>query len=101
MIAALQIDNGKDGRGYLDIALRPDLRGRRLGVAVLSAFISGPGSEFKVLEGAIEPDNAASLACVRRCGFQIFLGLDEDGLVRVERYREDVDPQGREPTCVP
>ena len=50
-----------------------------------------PGADFAVLKGAIEPDNAASLACVRRCGFEILPGLDEDGLVRVRRDREEVD----------
>ena len=91
VISVLQVDDGENGLGQFDISLRPELRGRGLGAAVLDAFIGGPGADFTALEGAIEPDNAASLACVRRCGFEIYPGLDEDGLVRVRRDREEVD----------
>ena len=87
VIAALQVDREGE-RGYLDIAIRPDLRGQRLGIAVLSAFIAGPGNQYQVLEGAIEPDNAASLVCVCRCDFRILPGLNDDGLIRVERNRD-------------
>ena len=35
---------------YLDLALRPDLRGHGFGTAVLSAFLVGPGRGYPILE---------------------------------------------------
>lgn len=81
-IAQVQVDRGNAGNGYFDFAVRPDLRGQRVGVAVLSAFLSGPGRAYSVLEGQIEPDNAASLACCLRCGFTILPERDADGFIQ-------------------
>ncbi|WJR67954.1 GNAT family N-acetyltransferase [Neorhizobium sp. CSC1952] len=81
LIAVLQVDR-EDGTGYLDIALRPERRGRGLGTAVLSAFLAGPGHGYGVIEGRISPDNAAALALVRRCGFTLLPDPDDDGFVR-------------------
>jgi hypothetical protein len=75
-------------------------------VAVLGSFILGPGSAYPILEGRIAPDNVASLACVRRCGFEILQEPDEDGLIRAVRHvladlpdvindREDSVPIGK------
>ncbi|GLS32593.1 L-amino acid N-acyltransferase YncA [Mesorhizobium albiziae] len=57
--AEVQVDREDAERGYIDLALRPDLRGQGIGAAVLSAFLSGPGRAYSILEGRIEPDNAA------------------------------------------
>jgi RimJ/RimL family protein N-acetyltransferase len=83
--ALIQVDRDEEGRGYIDIAVRPDLRGRGIGAATLAAFISGPGSTYLILEGRIAPDNIASLVCARRCGFQVLQEPDEDGFIRVVR----------------
>ncbi|MDX8443495.1 GNAT family N-acetyltransferase [Mesorhizobium australafricanum] len=82
MIAQMQVDREDAERGYLDLAMRPHLRGRGLGAAVLAAFLSGPGRAYPILEGRIEPDNAASLACCRRCGFVILPEPDADGFIQ-------------------
>ncbi|GGA86671.1 hypothetical protein GCM10011491_12890 [Brucella endophytica] len=81
-IAQVQVDREDSVRGYLDFALRPDLRGRGTGAAVLSAFLSGPGRDYAALEAHIEPDNAASIACCRRCSFTILPEPDAEGFVQ-------------------
>ena len=81
VIAMMQVDREDSERGYLDLAVCPHLRGQGIGTAVLTAFLSGPGGVYRILEGRIEPDNAASLACCRRSGFEILPELDADGLV--------------------
>lgn len=82
IIAEVQVDREDAERGYFDFAVRPDLRGQRIGVAVISAFLSGPGRAYLLLEGRIEPDNAASLACCRRCRFTILPERDSDGFIQ-------------------
>lgn len=81
-VAEVQVDREGLERGYIDLAVRPDLRGQRIGAAVLSAFLSGPGQAYPILEGRIEPDNAASLACCRRCGFMLLPEPDTDGFIQ-------------------
>lgn len=81
IVAAIQVDHESSEVGYLDLAVRPSLRGQGIGTAVLAAFLSGPGRAYATLEGRIEPDNAASLACCRRCGFEILPKPDADGLL--------------------
>ena len=43
IIAEVQVDRDGAERGYLGLAVRPDLWGREVSAAVLSAFLSGPG----------------------------------------------------------
>lgn len=83
VIGEVQVDRDGDERGYLDLAVRPDLRRRGFGTAVLSAFLSGPGRAYPILEGRIEPYNMASLACCRSCGFTFLPEPDADGLIQV------------------
>lgn len=80
IVAVMQVDRQDSELGYLDLAVRPSLRGQGIGTAVLAAFLTGPGRAYATLEGRIEPDNAASLACCRRCGFEILPNPDADGL---------------------
>ena len=86
IIAEVQVDREAPERGYLAFAMRPDHRGRGLGKVVLSAFLSGPGQAYPLLEGRIESDNVASLACCRRCGFTFLPAPDADGFIQVS-YR--------------
>jgi RimJ/RimL family protein N-acetyltransferase len=86
-IAQLQVDHHPGEPAYLDIAIRPDLRGKGLGRAVLSAFLDGPGKACPVLIGHIEPDNAASLRCFQNCGFSLSDTVDEDGMIKAEFRR--------------
>ncbi|NHF71745.1 GNAT family N-acetyltransferase [Paracoccus xiamenensis] len=81
VIGKLQVDRDEKGGGYIDIAIRPDLRGKGVGAAVLAGFIEGPGADYVLLDARIEPDNLASLACFRRCGFDIRSTPDEDGMI--------------------
>ncbi|WP_159591905.1 MULTISPECIES: GNAT family N-acetyltransferase [Chelativorans] len=82
LVGQIQVDFDEPEQGYIDFMIRPDLRGRGLGKAVLTAFVSGPSGEFPILEGRIEPDNVASLSCVQSCGFQLLPDRDEDGFIR-------------------
>lgn len=79
--AEMQVERD-GGMGYIAMAVRPRLRHRGLGTAALAAFVAGPGRQYVTLEGRIEPDNLASLACVRKCGFRLLDERDEDGLIR-------------------
>lgn len=81
IVALTQVDHEESGLGYLSFAVHPSLRGKGTGTAVLAAFLSGPGRAYAILEGRVEPDNAASLACCRRCGFEILMTPDSDGLL--------------------
>ena len=68
IVTQIQVDWGDAERGYIDLVVRPDLRGRGLGVAALGAFAWGPGQEYATLEGRIAPDtrrveNIAAVAC--------------------------------------
>jgi L-amino acid N-acyltransferase YncA len=82
VLAHIQVDRADAERGYVDLVVRPDLRGRGLGTAVLKAFVTGPGRAYAALEGAIAPDNAASLACAQRSGFDLLPEPDQDGFIR-------------------
>lgn len=92
IIATMQVDSDDGERGYLDLAIRPPLRGRGYGTAVLAAFLRGPGRRWAILEGRIEPDNVASLACCRRCGFEILPDRDADGMVQAIYHSSPPDP---------
>jgi RimJ/RimL family protein N-acetyltransferase len=85
MVAEVQVDREGAERGYIEFCIRPDLRGRGLGIAALDAFILGPGKAYLILDGRIAPDNYASLTCCRRCGFQLSPEPDEDGFIRAVR----------------
>lgn len=86
-VAQLQVDHASGEPAYVSIAMRPDLRGKRVGQSVLSAFLDGPGKVYPVLVGHIEPDNIASLRCCQKCGFSLADELDQDGLIRAEFKR--------------
>lgn len=65
-VAQLQVDHVVGEPAYLDIAVRPNLRGKRLGQSILTEFLNGAGSIYSVVVGHIEPDNLASLRCCQR-----------------------------------
>lgn len=87
LVAQLQVDHVPGEPAYLDIAVRPDLRGNGLGQSILSAFLEGPGEAYPVLVGHIEPDNLASLRCCQKCGFVLSGAVDKDGFIRAEFNR--------------
>jgi RimJ/RimL family protein N-acetyltransferase len=87
IVASMQVDREADV-GYIALAVKPELRGRGIGSAALWAFITGPGRQYSILEGRIAPDNAASIACVQKCGFRMLDELDEDGLIVARWHRE-------------
>lgn len=78
-LAQVQVDRDADGCGWISLAVRPDRRGQGLGSQVLAAFLAGPGRDYPRLCGCIEPDNLASLACFRRCGFEVGAKPDDEG----------------------
>lgn len=82
IVAEVQVDREDSERGYLDFAVRPNLRGKGVGAAVLSKFLTGPGRAYSVLEGRIEPDNLASVSCCQRCGFVMLPERDADGFIQ-------------------
>ncbi|AOF90311.1 GNAT family N-acetyltransferase [Sinorhizobium sp. RAC02] len=85
-IAEIQVD--RDGEhGYIELAVRPDLRGCGIGTAVLSTFLAGPGKTYMILDARIDPDNSASLACFLRCGFEIRQNPDVDGFIQAVRQQ--------------
>lgn len=69
LLAELQVDRDEEGVGHIELAVSPDRRGRGHGTRCLTAFLRGPGSDFAELHAHIENDNAASLACFKRCDF--------------------------------
>ena len=86
-VAQLQVDHVPGEPAYLDIAIRPALRGKGMGQLILSRFLDGPGRIYSVLIGYVEPDNFASLRCCQKCGFSLAKELDADGLIKVEFAR--------------
>lgn len=51
-VAMLQVDREVGDIGYFDLAVDPALRRRGLGVALLSAFVAGPGRAMRLWRGA-------------------------------------------------
>lgn len=78
MLAEIQVDRDEDGVGHIELAVRPDLRGKGHGKRSLLAFLSGPARAFAELHAHIEIDNAASLACFQRCDFVEAAEQDDD-----------------------
>lgn len=69
----------------LAMSMNPILRGRGLCASVIRLVLDLPElRRFDKIFGAIEPDNFASLNCVKKAGFcRTSDGLDEDGLIEV------------------
>ncbi|EKF17771.1 GNAT family N-acetyltransferase [Nitratireductor pacificus] len=82
-IAAIQVDREDDGVGFIDLAVKPDLRGKGIGTASLRHFLQTEAPAFRVLSGSIEPDNRASIGCAQKAGFVVADALDDDGLLPV------------------
>lgn len=87
IVAEVQVDDDPGKPAYIQFVICPSLRGQGLGTLVLSAFLDGPGRTYPTIEGCVEPDNAASLACFRRCGFQKLAEPDQDGFIRLVRHQ--------------
>lgn len=67
-LAMLQYDEEAGGINLL-ITLDPALRSQGFGMLVLAAFIEHVGGRYTHIDGYIEDNNFASIACVERCGF--------------------------------
>lgn len=68
-LAVLQYDEEPDGGISLLIAIDPAQRGQGLGKRVVAALVAHVGGRYTHVDGHIEDDNFASIACVERCGF--------------------------------
>ena len=82
-IAVIQVDRDDSGTGFIDLSVKPDLRGNGVGTASLRLFLQTEGHAFPSLCGSIEPDNRASVGCAQKAGFVVADVLDDDGLLPV------------------
>lgn len=70
LIAVVQYDFEDFDRVSLLISVRPDSRGRGVGRAALLRTIPELAPEVRYIDSYVEPDNLASLALIRRMGFE-------------------------------
>lgn len=80
-LAVLQYDEQDDGGISLLIVVDPARRGQGLGKRVLTAFLVHVGGCYTHVDGHIEDDNFASIACVESCGFVRQAEAAEDGFL--------------------
>lgn len=72
-----------DKVGYFSYYVAPASRNAGYGTQALRALIDFASTlGIGELIGGVEPDNAASIAALRKAGFEV-LGLDEDGMFPV------------------
>lgn len=79
--AVLQYDEEQDGGISLLIAIDPAQRGQGLGKRVLATFVAHVSGRYTHVDGHIEDDNFASIACVESCGFVRQAEELEDGFL--------------------
>lgn len=89
-IAVLQFDEERDGGINLLIALDPARRGQGFGKLVLAAFVDHVWRRYAHIDGHVEVDNLASIACVERCGFIRQAEDADDGFLH---YRKLLGPE--------
>lgn len=77
-----------DRTGYFAYYVAPEFRGQGYGTETLRLLIE-QAREFDLttLEGGVEPDNAASIAALKKTGFEL-LPLDDEGMLPVTRVIE-------------
>jgi len=80
-LAVLQYDEQDDGGISLLIVVDPAQRGRGLGKLVMAAFLAYVGGRYTHVDGHVEHDNFASIACVESCGFVRQAEAAEDGFL--------------------
>lgn len=86
-VVEVEADDAEPARGYVAVTVDPARRRQGIGRGVLRALPSAVVRRFKVLEGRVEPDNAASLAVTRAAGFrEVGAAADADGMLRFERH---------------
>lgn len=85
LLAVLQYDIEDDGGISLLITVDPARRGKGLGRRVLSAFIEHVGDRHPHIDGHIEADNLASIACVESCGFVRLSEEPDDGFLHYRK----------------
>lgn len=89
IIAVTQLDREASEHGHLDPTVRPSLREQGIATAVLTAFCQARGAPMRAWRDTWSQDNAASLACCRRCGFEVLAKPDRDGFRRaIDRLRK-------------
>jgi RimJ/RimL family protein N-acetyltransferase len=91
IVAGLQTERDENGDTWLDCAIDPARRGTGRMGTILADFMAGPAHGERLI-AEVEPDNAASLALLRRSGFEPAGGPASDGLVRFVR-KADQGPQ--------
>lgn len=80
-LAVLQYDEQDDGGISLLIVLDPRQRGRGLGKRVLAALVAHVSGRYTHIDGQIENDNLASIACVESCSFVRQAEKPDDGFL--------------------
>jgi RimJ/RimL family protein N-acetyltransferase len=69
-VGFVQVEREPDGTATLAFCVRPDLRGRGYGKRILRAALDSPHlADVGTIRGGVEPDNEASLRCLRAFGF--------------------------------
>ncbi|PWK67554.1 GNAT family N-acetyltransferase [Aminobacter sp. AP02] len=84
-IAVLQYDDEPDLGINLLIAVDPARRGQGFGKLVLAAFAEHIRHLYAHIDGHIEDDNFASIACVERCGFTRHAEDADEGFLHYRR----------------
>lgn len=69
--------------GYFAYYIAPEYRGKGYGTQTLRLLVERAHQlGLTVLEGGVEPDNAASIAALKRTGFEL-LALDDEGMLPI------------------
>ncbi|MDH4985308.1 GNAT family protein [Aminobacter anthyllidis] len=80
-LAVLQYDEEAEGGINLLIAVDPARRGQGFGKRILAAFVEHIDHSYTHIDGYIEDNNFASIACVERCGFIRQTEAPDDGFL--------------------
>jgi RimJ/RimL family protein N-acetyltransferase len=87
-VAVVEAEPHGDSRCYVSVTVAPERRGQGIGADAIRRFHAGPGAQYRVLEGKVAPDHAASVAMAKKAGFVLTSPEpDSDGMLRFELRR--------------